>query len=831
MEDNMAIIHSYFLRYLTDILSNSLTNETPAFYYDPLLLLAEYCIETDTKETRERVKMDFLIHSSFSDSIIKKARNAYSRYGVIGIFRSYFEKGIVNQFVNTNIERKIIALKKGFTNLPATKASIILKGFGHELEKEDVLSVYASHGFAQGMKGLTNYFNFMSLNRRIDRLALLTKQDPDSVDVKKVQTRYLAMRKYLVATKGGREKAIRSSGLSRSLFFFYWKRFNTYSLLGLIDKGKEVFRESKMGLGNEAKIVIDKIQNPNRQEAFYVEQLKTKGIRIDRSSIAKIFSRWEISVYESKFVSNLKRLESIDEISKDEEGREEKEEVKRNEDIDRYVDNNFIKLLKGIRKNGIYVDGPGIFILWAYIEELGIYPALDSMGLTRSNNGKGYSWFDHFLLNISRVFYGISSFSRACEHEEPTLSLFSHLVSLPCNDSFLNGLGSITENQVFELQKWLVNRIKDLGLSQGKRLAFDFKQIDLDVELDKLRQFGKGPSPKKKICYNGFRPHIAWDVDTGNIVVMEFRKGSARGTTTVKRFIKDFILAGYKDFCEEIYIDSEYTGTGVWNFLLDKENGMGAQITACLKQNAFVKKHRNNFLLENINEENFWVYYDDDHVYSSKTFILSWENKHMENHEKKSYKLYCVVKKNIKNGTLRCFGTSKEGLTSYEILKDYSHRWIIENGIKDLILSYFLDNCPGTDPHQVNVHFFMVSICRHLYWMIQRDLVNYAKNHDGSFKSLATMRDVLFRQGSAKLYLKQETFEIKYLNNNTQKMTVQLNKLYQKIHEKTSNGLKILGGLKIKYLLNPPTGEEHRNCMKKVPLSDVKSFPPEAKIN
>lgn len=103
------------------------------------------------------------------------------------------------------------------------------------------------------------------------------------------------------------------------------------------------------------------------------------------------------------------------------------------------MDLNFVELLKSMRKSGIHVDAPGIFILWAYLEQLGIYPVLNSMGLASNNNGKGYNWTDHFLLNICRVFYGIPSYSGACEHEEPTLCLFSHLVALPCNDSFLNG--------------------------------------------------------------------------------------------------------------------------------------------------------------------------------------------------------------------------------------------------------------------------------------------------------------------------------------------------------------------------------------------------------
>ena len=430
MELDMAIIGCDFLRYITMMSQNSLTSNTPAFYYDLLLHLAECCLGSDEKKEQ----IDFLIHESFSDRIISESQKAYKRYGIIGIFTSAFKNLTDDRFASVEIERKVVALKKAVPNLPATKAAVIMKGFGYELQTANVLSIFASYGFAQGMKNLVSHFDFRDINRRVGHLVRLTKQPPDSNEIQRVQKRYLAMHRYLTAGKDEKHNVINSSGLSKSLFFYYWKGFKKIGLLGIIDKGKEVFRESKMGLENEAKIVIDKLQNPKRLESFYVEQLKTKGIKIDRSSIAKVFSRWNVSGYKSEFASDLERLK---EPSKQRD-LEEIEVEKRRGKVPRYVDSNFVELMKSIRKSSIYVDGPGIFILWAYLEELAIYPVSNSMGLASNDSGKGYNWFDHFLLNISRVFYGIPSYSRACEHEEPTLSIFSHLVTLPCNDSFLS---------------------------------------------------------------------------------------------------------------------------------------------------------------------------------------------------------------------------------------------------------------------------------------------------------------------------------------------------------------------------------------------------------
>ena len=186
-----------------------------------------------------------------------------------------------------------------------------MNGFGYNLSSSHILSIFASYGLCRSIKDLSKIYDFIDINRRISHLEWLTNQAYDSAGVKKVEKRYLAMRNYLTAKKGEQEKAIQSSGLQKSLFFYYWKSFKRYGFLGLIDKGKEVFRKSKIGIENEAKIVIDKIQYPDRTVKFYVDQLKTKGIKVDRSSIAKIFSKWEIQKYKTAFISTLNSLENL----------------------------------------------------------------------------------------------------------------------------------------------------------------------------------------------------------------------------------------------------------------------------------------------------------------------------------------------------------------------------------------------------------------------------------------------------------------------------------------------------------------------------------------
>lgn len=802
----MAVFKRKFLTYILDVLNGALNSRNPAYTSDRLFVLAETCRGYST---------DFATIPPVSEKERNDAIIAFRQGGIVGLIRAYFDQCFIDQIVDEETERQIVVLKKGFQRMPATTCATIMEGFEKVISEGDVLQTYASHGMARGMKELYSEYDFVEINRRAQEFARLADGGSRAEEFVK---RYDAMHNYIQSSSGKQEMAIRASGFKRSMFFHYWKRFCRYGLLGLADSGPELFRSGKIGMENEARIVIGKLQHPNKGVSCFVNYLATKKIKVYPSSISMIFKRWDIDSFKSKFIDNLKRLET---------GFEEEDgdwQTATFSNPVRFVDGFYPSQLQGMAKYGIPTDAPGLFVLWAYLEKLNIFPTLHAMGLTMlpDGNQKGYSWFDLLMLNIARIFYGIDNYSAACEHQEPSLPFFAGLIKTPCNDTLLDGLeGKITERQTFKLRQWLIKRAIELNLINMRKTALDFHQIDMDVIFDRIRKFGKGPSPRKKICYNGFRPHIAWDIETGCLIAAEFRKSSARGTSTAIPFIKDYLIQELTDCFETIYIDSEYTGKNLWQFILDKEE-MGAALTACLKQNAFVKKNRDIFLQTHETDDGFWLYYDDTHVYSAKTFNLQWQV--TRNGIVVDFNLKCVVKKNIENGNLRCFGSSKTELESKEILLDYSNRWIIENGIKDLIASYYMDNCPGTRPHLADVHFLIISICRMLYKMISDDLGDKCKNPDGTVKTLSRMRDTLVRQGAGKVYFKDSTFEIEFMNAFNIPMTKMLNELFSKISQEYANGLSILGGAKLCFKLRVPHGDEYRNCLEKVPLAVGEKF-------
>jgi len=96
----------------------------------------------------------------------------------------HFRKGVINTSIDLKIERKVVALKKGFPSLPATKASLIMNGFNYcQSAREVILSIYASHGFAIGVKKYAEHYDFNDINRQISQLSWLISQPINSSEV------------------------------------------------------------------------------------------------------------------------------------------------------------------------------------------------------------------------------------------------------------------------------------------------------------------------------------------------------------------------------------------------------------------------------------------------------------------------------------------------------------------------------------------------------------------------------------------------------------------------------------------------------------------------
>jgi len=798
----MAVLDRRFLRYLTAMFDSADATPNDAWRHDPFIGLLE-------PELADCGGSSFRLSGSEAAAVAAAG-------DPLCALRTVFTEGILRDGINPETERRIVALKLGFPRMPGTTASLVMKGFGVAVDSRDVLDVYASHGLSRHTDGFARLWNFERIGRRAAGLAAALAA-PGGDASRQFAARYEAIMSWLGTARGRRSAMLAALPIKRSLFFHWWGSFRRLGLLGLADPGPELFRRSKIGPAQEARIVIDRLQHPDRSDSFYVERLAAQTIHVKRNAVDKVFARWDLGSWSPAFASDLQRLETTEWS-----GPEPLPETPC-QPPPRLAEELFARVLGGAADHPLPVAAPGLFVLWGYIEALGLQPLLAAMGLASPQGRERYSWLDLLLFDIGRRFLGVATLTAACEREGPELPWFAHLYAPPCNDTVLQGLARVSEGQVAQIRAWLVERLAQLGLGSGRRLALDFHQIDLDVQLERLRCFGKGPSPKKKLCWAGFRPHIAWDVDNGTLLVAEFRKGSARGTTTVRRFIGDYILPVFKGLFETVYLDSEYTGKDVWTFVLDPRDGMGATLTACLRQNSLVKRARDAFLADNEGSADFWTRYDDKHEFTTRTFPLTWPCEHGDG-KVDELRLNCVVKRNVLNGRLRVFGSSREPVTSAEILRDYSSRWTIENAIKDLVASYFMDSCPGTDPHHVDIHFLVTTICRTLYRMVEKDLGDQLLNPDGTRKTLDRMRDLLFRQGAATLVRHDNHLLVRFLNSYRVKATNMLRNWFETVSERHRHGIALLGGLGLRFELQPPRGPEYKNTGAKIDLGEMKTL-------
>ncbi|NVM57612.1 MAG: transposase, partial [Desulfobacterales bacterium] len=546
----------------------------------------------------------------------------------------------------------------------------------------------------------------------------------------------------------------------------------------------------------EGRLILSKIQHPDKGRAYYLRILQSKKIEVDPTCVTKIFTRWKVTEFRSRFTGDLLRLVAPEVATGGEESAAPLAVAR-----PLRLDMGFVSFLERLDNEPIALANPGIFLFLPYLHRLRIFDKATS--LFDVDPERGYSWFSLLLLCLGRVLQGLSSVSKACRTHELSLPLSAGLIGMPCKDSLLNGLAVIGEAELLSLRRHLTQAAAEQELIKAHRIAFDSHMRDFTSDDAALKNIGKGPSPKRKICFPGFRPHLAWDVETGMPIALEFRNGSARATTTIGRFIRELLTdtLGDQDI-EHVYLDSEYTGESAWRFIVDPDRGLGADLTMCIKRNPRVKQYIKAFL----ETKPTWLFYDEQHTYTEQTFTIPIR------HTDKAFS--CVLKRKESTGALRCFGSTIAGLDSRAILSEYGIRWIIENGIKDLVANYFFDNNPGIDPHRINIHYFIVTLARTLYEMLSRDY-REARNPDGSKKTIGTLRSEFLTGANAVLSCEKDELVLTWKDAYPQKQHEAIKALLDKLNNQKSRRLPFLGGLKIRFEIAPPRPEGFRNQLKR----------------
>ena len=295
----MAIIHPHFLRSILDI-NEKISNHIPYPFFDPACTryeaLRAYWIDCDTIE---KVTQKY----GLTEYEFRKSLSAFKQRGTAGLI-GLASKQLTEELA-IEVQRKVFVLKNARPWIPATKMAILVEGFNHHVSSKLIRHLYASYGWAVGTRPYEDV-DFISLNLKTIRLCQIQSESLHRTSFFLAEERLQTLVE-VFRTVGVRGIIKRYPG-SKFSFQQSKKEFFSLGLLGLVDKARPAFRNSKLGFKEEGWIILSKIQQPTKNESYYLKLLKSKNIVVHSTCLTKIFTRWKIKDFQSQFKGELDRL-------------------------------------------------------------------------------------------------------------------------------------------------------------------------------------------------------------------------------------------------------------------------------------------------------------------------------------------------------------------------------------------------------------------------------------------------------------------------------------------------------------------------------------------
>lgn len=508
----------------------------------------------------------------------------------------------------------------------------------------------------------------------------------------------------------------------------YYRLIRDYQVLGpwAVIPGNLPGKET-MSSETELNIILRKLRLPNYSAQDIVKAL---NLRCSRYAVNRVFSRWGLA--------DRKRLPvALDQYLG---ATEDKpfEPVMAAYHLysetsllqSRRINRHFEQLCQKMRTHAYQLCDPGPFILAQFANDLGIVQAMESHGPPRL---RGREISNLALLNVFRILAGYRRINHLSDNRDRSVALASGLGMFGSRSRYYDDTLEFKFSQIHSLRCDLITRAKELDLIEGKKIAFDFHFKKFFGDHSKEKGFGKGPD-KAGNMVPGFRPHVTWDLAANTILSMNYYHGGVRASGILEQYCEEQIFPLFDPRAiEEIYMDSEYTKEASLQYF--KENWCpNGDVFLCLKKNKQIKK----LIAPALESEEGWEKHDEQDEVKTVDVTLP----------KTKLPLQIVILRDLETGKdIRCFGSTHMGLTSTDLLQKYRYRWLVENGLKDLVYSYFLDEIYGHDPQKVEFEFYCAMVARLTYEYFLKELGGeYYEHLDGNKTTLQKMRNFLFEK-------------------------------------------------------------------------------------
>lgn len=510
----------------------------------------------------------------------------------------------------------------------------------------------------------------------------------------------------------------------------YYRLVKEYRMIGpwAVIPGNLPGKET-MSAQTELKIILEKLRQPRLSGQDMVNVLK---LRCSRYAVNRVFSRWGLSDRNRSPVAldqyceldgvDVRRFKPVTSVY----------HVYRETSLleSRRINRHFEQLCRKMHSHAYQLCDPGPLILAQFVNELGIVQAMESYGPARL---RGKELSNLALLNVFRILGGYRRINHLSDNRDRSVALASGLGMFGTRSRYYEDTLSFKFDQIHSLRCDLISRAKELGLIDGRKIAFDFHFKEFFGGHSKEKGIGKGPDKSGNLV-PGFRPHVTWDLVANTILSMNYYHGGVRATSILERYCEEQIFPLFDPRAiQEIYMDSEYTKEAALQFF-KQDRCPNGDVFLCLKKNKQIKK----LIAPALATAEGWEVNDEHDELKVIDVTLP----------KTKLPLRIVILRDLETGKdIRCFGSTNMVLTSKDMLQKYRYRWLIENGLKDLVYSYFLDEIYGDDPQKVEFEFYCAMIARLAYEYFLKELGGeHFHHHDGNKTTLRNMRNLLFEK-------------------------------------------------------------------------------------
>lgn len=425
-----------------------------------------------------------------------------------------------------------------------------------------------------------------------------------------------------------------------------------------------------------------------------------------------------------------------------------------------------------MKRHTYNICDPGPILLAPFVNDLGVIQAFETYGPLRL---RGKEMSNLALLNIMRILAGYRRINHLSDNRDRSVALASGIGMFGSHSKFYENTVEFKFDHLNKLRCDLVARANELKIIDGKKMAFDFHFKEFYGSHAEEKGLGHGPDKSGQLV-PGFRPHVVWDLAENVIINIAYYQGAARSPAIIRNFCEQNVFAVLdKRAVEEIYIDSEYTKESDLQYFKVHEC-KNSNVYICLRQNKQIQK----LIAPSLASEKGWKEHDGNDERTMISVILPKTGLPLK---------IVILRDRYKKDHIRCFGTTKEAIEDKELLNKYRYRWNIENGLKDLVYSYFADEMFGHDPEKIEFEFYCIMTARLAYEHFLKALGGqYFNKEDGTKYTLARMRNLLFEKQNCTI--RQEAngnLVLTFLDYQDAELEQGLKEIYAKLSKEEKN--------------------------------------------